>query len=200
MARLIVAFAALLFCAAECHASVWPMPEAAASCESVFPVDMLEIQRRVETLEDELTQARREQADAVTAMAGLLNAVESLQARLDVAETKAGGYPTHPQRWNVNGNWNPSREELITHLQSGQHAGKFSASWLESLSVDELKSLHDDDHEGKAQPQTKQPAKPTPQAIAPQLNCPSGKCPTYSYQYVVPQAQQKRGLFSFLRK
>ena len=54
------------------------------------------------------------------------------------------GYPVRGGHWSFPGN---GRAQLIAHLQSGEHAGKFSAAWLNSLSYQELLSLHDDDHE-----------------------------------------------------
>lgn len=54
------------------------------------------------------------------------------------------GYPVRGSHWTYPGN---NRTQLIHHLQSGQHAGKFSIVWLNSLSYQELLSLHDDDHE-----------------------------------------------------
>lgn len=41
-----------------------------------------------------------------------------------------------------------TRDDLIEHLQEGQHAGKFTERQLESMTIDELKRLHADDHEG----------------------------------------------------
>lgn len=58
------------------------------------------------------------------------------------------GYPLRNRRhWTVAGLSSPSRAYLIRHLTSGHHAGKFSVSWLNSLSMAELRNLHDDDHE-----------------------------------------------------
>ncbi len=54
------------------------------------------------------------------------------------------GYPVRGSHWTFPGS---NRTQLIHHLQSGEHAGKFSLSWLNSLSYQELLSLHDDDHE-----------------------------------------------------
>lgn len=42
-----------------------------------------------------------------------------------------------------------TRNDLIRHLQSGQHTGKFSASQLASMTWDELNQLHADDHMGQ---------------------------------------------------
>jgi hypothetical protein len=118
-------------------------------------------------------------------------------------------YPTHSQRWNVAGNWSPSREQLVAHLMGGQHAGKFSQSYLNGLSVAELKSLHDDDHEGRVQSSYVQQVatKSTAPAVTPATTtvryaspCPGGKCPTYSYGYATTKAPRK-GIFAlFSRK
>jgi len=87
------------------------------------------------------------------------------------------GYPAHAaMKWNVEGSWSPSRAYLIQHLQSGQHAGKFSTAWLNSLTYQELYSLHDDDHDGRVS--AARVAKP--KAVARNYSvqsCPSGRCP-----------------------
>jgi hypothetical protein len=57
-------------------------------------------------------------------------------------------YPLRKSWWTVNGT-HPSRAEMIKHLETGQHAGKFPKSYLNALSLEELHSLHSDDHEGK---------------------------------------------------
>lgn len=59
------------------------------------------------------------------------------------------GYPVRGSHWTFPGS---GRQQLIAHLQSGQHAGKFSSAWLNSLSYQELLSLHDDDHEHRVKP------------------------------------------------
>lgn len=128
------------------------------------------------------------------------------------SQMQGANYPTHPQRWNVNGNWNPSREQLVAHLMGGQHAGKFSGAYLNSLSVAELKSLHDDDHEGRVQDGYVQQAAiaTKPPAVTPAAStvryaspCPGGRCPTqysYGYGYATTKAP-KKGIFAlFSRK
>lgn len=51
---------------------------------------------------------------------------------------------THPgQRTKAN---------IINHLLSGEHAGKFRREVLEKMTLAELESLHSDDHERKAKP------------------------------------------------
>jgi hypothetical protein len=122
---------------------------------------------------------------------------------------QGASYPTHSQRWNVAGNWSPSREQLVAHLMGGQHSGKFSQSYLNGLSVAELKSLHDDDHEGRVQGSYVQQVatKPIAPAVTPATTtvryaspCPGGKCPTYSYGYATTKAPRK-GIFAlFSRK
>jgi hypothetical protein len=121
------------------------------------------------------------------------------------SQMQGASYPTHPQRWNINGTWNPSREQLVAHLMGGQHAGKFSAAYLSSLSVAELKSLHDDDHEGRVQTgyvqkaaiTTKQPTvTPAVSSVRYASPCPGGRCPT---QYSYRSSTKRVGLFSWKR-
>lgn len=49
-------------------------------------------------------------------------------------------------RWNVSGSWGKaeSRPALISHLSGPNH--RYSSSYLNTLSIDELQKLHDDDH------------------------------------------------------
>jgi len=56
-----------------------------------------------------------------------------------------------PPVWSVNGNRNPSRSYLLSHLRSNaNHRGKFWQSWpLESWTREQLAALHDDDHVGR---------------------------------------------------
>lgn len=53
-------------------------------------------------------------------------------------------YPTRGSWWTFPGN---TREQLIYHLQLGEHAGKFDSRWLQTLTMAQLQSLHSDDHE-----------------------------------------------------
>lgn len=53
-----------------------------------------------------------------------------------------GSWWTHPGR-------RLNKADLIAHLQSGFHGGKFRLAYLHSLSPEELESLHSDDHEGR---------------------------------------------------
>jgi hypothetical protein len=51
------------------------------------------------------------------------------------------GYPIRGNWWTGCGGWQ--------HLTQGEHAGKFDANWLRSLSNAEIQSIHSDDHEGR---------------------------------------------------
>lgn len=53
-----------------------------------------------------------------------------------------GGYPVRGNLWSHPGN-------VHAHLKSGQHAGKWSSAWIDSLTRQEAESLHSDDHEGR---------------------------------------------------
>jgi len=73
-----------------------------------------------------------------------------IQVAFDVLEAKDIGYPIRGSYWSVGSNWRPSKSEVIYHLlYSGQHAGKFTKSYLDQLSWNELQSLHSDDHESR---------------------------------------------------
>ncbi len=58
-----------------------------------------------------------------------------------VAAAKTG-YPVHQTRWTYPG-------EIHSHLKSGQHAGKWPAWWIDTLTRQQAESLHDADHEGR---------------------------------------------------
>lgn len=76
-------------------------------------------------------------------------------------------YPVRSSWWTFPGN---SRADLIYHLRvAPEHRGKFDTAWLNTLSWDELMSLHSDDHEHKVRTY-KQPKRRL------QLFCPT--CPT----------------------
>lgn len=53
-------------------------------------------------------------------------------------------YPTRSNVWTHPGS---GREALLQHLQSGEHAGKWDARWLATLTTQQLEALHSDDHE-----------------------------------------------------
>jgi len=60
-------------------------------------------------------------------------------------------YPIRGSWWSVDHDWKPSRSKVLRHLrESPNHSKKKFQEWnLESLSFEELQSLHSDDHEGK---------------------------------------------------
>ncbi len=58
-----------------------------------------------------------------------------------------GSYRLRGNHWSVEGDWNPTREKVITHLR-GTHGGSVSATYaIDGWSYEELRSLHDDIHE-----------------------------------------------------
>ncbi|MBC8113915.1 MAG: hypothetical protein H7062_06035 [Candidatus Saccharimonas sp.] len=80
-----------------------------------------------------------------------------------------GNYPLRGNHWSMDGIWNPSKEALVSHLRGPVHGPQLAASYqsyqIETWSVEELRSLHDNLHEremGGAVPAgyaTQQPAK-----------------------------------------
>lgn len=59
-----------------------------------------------------------------------------------------GSYRLRGNHWSVDGDWEPSRETVISHLRGPNHASQLASSWrIESWSYEELRSLHDDLHE-----------------------------------------------------
>lgn len=49
--------------------------------------------------------------------------------------------------WSINGEFTPSRSVLIQHLsQDGIHRGRHPRSWLEALTTEQLRFVHDRDH------------------------------------------------------
>lgn len=70
--------------------------------------------------------------------------------------------PQSASDWTFPGN---SRADLISHLQSGEHRGKWSLAYLQGLSFTELKALHSADHEGRVA------------SVQSPSNCPGGVCP-----------------------
>ena len=106
----------------------------------------------------------------------------------------SASYPLNNGSVKINGR-TPTRSQLIKHLQGGEHGGKFAAGWLESLSYQELDSLHYDDHgfggsrvkwqhipQYSTEPQrvTVQPTTPWNNGYTIQTSngyCPTGMCP-----------------------
>lgn len=59
-----------------------------------------------------------------------------------------GHYPLRGNHWSVDGDWNPSQQKVAAHLRGANHAHQIAANWqIETWSVEELRSLHDDLHE-----------------------------------------------------
>lgn len=110
-----------------------------------------------------------------------------------IAPSPRSGYPVRGGHWSIGASWNASRSAVLTHLQGGQHAGKWDPAWLATLSHAELLSLHDDDHEGRVKwahvrrPTTaprpaQQPAKRSRGVVRmfarpSGATCPGGRCP-----------------------
>lgn len=59
----------------------------------------------------------------------------------DAPKAVLNGYPLRGGYWTGCPNWR--------HMTQSVHAGRFPVDWLQSLSWDELQSLHSDDHEGR---------------------------------------------------
>ena len=62
-----------------------------------------------------------------------------------------GNYPLRGNHWSLDGIWNPSQEALVSHLRGPVHGPQLAASYssyqIETWSVEELRSLHDNLHE-----------------------------------------------------
>ncbi len=94
-------------------------------------------------------------------------------AKIVPTPTKTGGYPLRTTRWT---GLPKDRAAAVTHLSTGAHAGIFDLTWLASLSMDELESLHADHHEGCIDETAVKrakilPAKPLPVASVQQPQC-----------------------------
>jgi hypothetical protein len=58
-----------------------------------------------------------------------------------------GHYRLRGNHWSVEGNWNPTSNEVARHLRAS-HSNQLQAGWkIEDWSVEELRSLHDDIHD-----------------------------------------------------
>ncbi len=70
-------------------------------------------------------------------------------AILEAARVEStGNYRLRGNHWSIDGDSNPPRETVVSHLRGPNHAAYLSASWqIESWSFEELRSLHDDLHE-----------------------------------------------------
>ena len=59
-----------------------------------------------------------------------------------------GHYPLRGNHWTVDGDTNPTKERLVSHLRGPNHVNSLNAAWtIEEWSLEELRSLHDDIHE-----------------------------------------------------
>ena len=94
-----------------------------------------------------------------------------------------GGWFTGPNGYMI------GREAMIAHLQSGEHYGKFNPNWLNTLSNEEVQSLHSDDHQHKVKWQYVIRPKQPVQVIAPTYqqqyydpSCPNGQCPNFQHR------------------
>jgi hypothetical protein len=59
-----------------------------------------------------------------------------------------GSYRLRGNHWSVDGDWNPPKTTVVSHLRSPIHAYGLAANWrIENWSYEELRSLHDDLHE-----------------------------------------------------
>ena len=70
-------------------------------------------------------------------------------AVLEAARVEStGSYPLRGNHWSVEGDWNPTRDKVITHLRGPNHYWQLVAAWkIDDWSLEELRSLHDDLHE-----------------------------------------------------
>jgi hypothetical protein len=59
-----------------------------------------------------------------------------------------GSYRLRGNHWSVDGDWNPTRATVISHLRSPAHVSHLLATWqIDNWSYEELRALHDDLHE-----------------------------------------------------
>jgi hypothetical protein len=57
-------------------------------------------------------------------------------------------YPLRGNHWSIDEDWNPSRERVVAHLRGPAHGSHIAANWqIETWSLEELRSLHDNLHE-----------------------------------------------------
>ena len=71
--------------------------------------------------------------------------------REPITAATTGNYPLRGNHWSLDGIWNPSKETLVSHLRGSVHGPQLAASYssyqIETWSVEELRSLHDNLHE-----------------------------------------------------
>ncbi|MDB5392402.1 MAG: hypothetical protein JWM11_8048, partial [Planctomycetaceae bacterium] len=59
-----------------------------------------------------------------------------------------GSYRLRGNHWSVDGDWNPPKSTVVSHLRSPIHSYGLASNWrIENWSYEELRSLHDDLHE-----------------------------------------------------
>ncbi len=59
-----------------------------------------------------------------------------------------GQYPLRGNHWSVEGDWNPSKDKVISHLRGENHLSQLGPyANVETWSYEEVRSLHDDLHE-----------------------------------------------------
>lgn len=56
-------------------------------------------------------------------------------------------YPIRGDWWTLDGTTDHTVKVMVAHMDWGYHKGKFDHRWIEELTIDELHSLHSDDHE-----------------------------------------------------
>lgn len=72
----------------------------------------------------------------------------SIPEPVRVAST--GAYRLRGNHWSIDGDWNPSRVTVLSHLRGPNHYYRIAGHWkLENWSLEELRSLHDDIHESE---------------------------------------------------
>ena len=85
-------------------------------------------------------------------------------------------YPLRRSWWSGCPDWR--------HLTTGQHRGLFDTTWLQTLSYEEVQSLHSDHHEGRTKWEfvVRPQLQPTAPVAAPAVRsgCPEGGCPPTS--------------------
>ncbi len=70
-----------------------------------------------------------------------------------------GHYPLRGNHWSVDGNFNPTKVEVIEHLHGPNHVEHLQPEWkLDTWALEELKSLHDDLHEKFGPPSADEPS------------------------------------------
>jgi hypothetical protein len=64
-----------------------------------------------------------------------------------VTVATTSNYRLRGNHWSVDGDWNPSKDYVVRHLRVS-HSNGIQAGWkIESWSIEELRSLHDDIHD-----------------------------------------------------